>query len=191
MRSRDEFDPRRDEGTRLVAVALAAVLVGAMFGPGVAAAASGAWVRISNWPKTQKVTVTNASSAPVYAQPPAHEIVNLHGSGAILSAGSSILQTFYTVPSNKWLVITSMRAEGSGFSPLTEVALSTYGSAIHETFPSDTHVDNGAYNLTSVVPGTEYVPPGTVLYFSAVRATSGTGPWNIGIWVDGYLTDRP
>ena len=191
MGIRNDLDPRRDGRARGVSIALIALLVGALIGPGVAAAASIAWVRVKNWPVLQKVLVTNSASAPVYTQPPAHQIVNLRGGAQILNAGSSAWQPFYTVPADKWLVITSMRAEGSGKSQMSFVALVSNDAMIHETFPITTYVDNGDYNISSVVSGVSYVPPGTPLNLSMVRNTSGTGLWSVGVWVDGYLTDRP
>jgi len=77
MGARNDLDPRRDDRYRMVSVALAALLVGALLGPGVATAASIAWVRVKNWPALQKVLVTNSAASPVYTQPPAHQIVNL------------------------------------------------------------------------------------------------------------------
>ena len=190
MKTRSEFDPRRDDSLRMVSVALIALLTGTLLGPSAAAAASSAWVRVKNWPVVQKVLVVNTSAAPVYTQPPAHQIVNIHGGAAILNSGSGAWTQFYTVPANKWLVITSMRAEGSGSSPITGVALASYTN-IHYTFPIVPYQDTGTYNISAVVDGTEYVPPGTTLYVSLVRNTTGTGQWNIGVYADGYLTDRP
>ena len=190
MGIRNDLDPRRDGRARGVSIALIALLVGALIGPGVAAAASIAWVRVKNWPALQKVLVTNSASAPVYTQSPAPDRQPAWGA-QILNAGSSAWQPFYTVPADKWLVITSMRAEGSGKSQMSFVALVSNDATIHETFPITTYVDNGDYNISSVVSGVSYVPPGTPLNLSMVRNTSGTGLWSVGVWVDGYLTDRP
>lgn len=175
---------------RLVGVALTALLVGTLIGPGVAFAASTAWVKVKNWPAVQKVLVTNSAAAPVYTQPPAHTIVNLGKGGTIQSAGSSLWTLYYTVPADKWLVITSLRGEGQGASAITAVAL-TNGSGVHITVPISPYTDNGSVCFSTSAAGPMYVPPGTSLYLSAVRNSSGTGQWNIYVTADGYLTDRP
>ena len=183
---------RRDSVWRTVSVALAALLVGTLIGPGAAAAASSAWVRVKNWPAVQKVLITNPASAPAYTQPPAHTIVNLRGGATIQNAAATNVwgSPFYTVPADKWLVITQMRCEGYGSSAISFISLSSYTN-IHEVFPITLVYDNGTYNVSSNVTGPMYVPPGTALYLAAVRNTSGTGLWNVSAYADGYLTDRP
>jgi hypothetical protein len=191
MRPRNDLDPRRDDQLRIVTVALLALFVGTLLGPGVAAAASSAWVRVKNWPALQKVLVMNSASAPVYTQPPAHTIVNLHGGGTIPSAQFDNQWTpLYTVPAGKWLVITQMRCEGYGAGPISFIDLSTY-TGIHETFPLNPYIDSGITNVTSVVQGPAYVPPGTVLYLAMFRNTAPSSIWSATAWIDGYLTDRP
>jgi hypothetical protein len=159
--------------------------------PSAAGAASTVLAHITNWPKVQKVTVTNSSSAPAYTQPPAHTVVNLHGSTQIINAGASSIVSFYTVPVGKWLVITSMNTQGYGPGPIDYVTLESNDASIHETFPILLTSDNGIEHLSSTIGGTSYVPPGTVLELALFRETSGTGIWNAEVWDDGYLTSRP
>jgi hypothetical protein len=193
MTSQGESRTSRTSRERVMLVAAVALLIGMALGPSIASATSAAWIRVKNWPAVQKVLLVNPASAPVYTQPPSHTIVNLHASAAIPNAGTGATVPFYTVPSNQWLVITSMNAQGNGTSsdPISFVEVQSPDTTIHETIPIQLTYDNGLYHLSSSVGGTSYVPPGTVLQLSLFRETAGDGPWNAEVWADGYLTSNP
>jgi hypothetical protein len=179
------------ERRRLVGIAIVALLAGALLGPGLAYAASTAWVKVKNWPALQKVLVMNSASAPVYTQPPAHEMVNLYGSAQIPSNSfNNTWPKYYTVPSDRWLVITSLRMEGDGDSPISFVDLTSYTNT-HLNCPIQPYVDNGQTTVSSSVSGPMYVPPGTVLYLSMFRNSAPNTPYNAEVWADGYLTAQP
>ena len=191
MRTQSPFDDGRTERTRLLTVAVVALVIGTLLSPGIAAAASATWVKIKNWPAIQKVLVTNSASAPVYTQPPAHSIVNLHGSATIQNFQfNNSWSPYYAVPAGQYLVITSARMEGSGNSPISFIDLSTYNN-IHLTFPFTPFSDNGVYVASSVLQGPIYVPGGTTLYLAMARNTAPSSSWSATVWIDGYLTDKP
>ena len=198
MDSRDPGARSFLPGGRRGAALLAAVLLGMTVGPAASHAATSAWVRVKNWPKSMNVRVLNwpaTQNVEVRSSVPLDHPARtpMHISGLVtVAAGAYIAESavFYTVPNGKWLTVTGISAAGGGSSLLNKLEVVGSNKSV-VVIPFALQQDNAAYFLSGTVSGERCYEPGTTLTTYAARNTNPPSPWGINVYLDGYLTDKP
>ena len=178
---RPETRTRRAGGwPRTLAIAALALAIGAALGPAAATAAS----------SIQKVLVTNSSASAVYVRPPSHQLVHANGLAFIGTAGTFSNSVFYTVPSNRWLVVTGVGATGYGVNPVGRISVHALDGSTDVVLPNQQVAEGGDYHLSTTGSGPYYFAPGAQLEF-LVERDSVASNWYGEVYLQGYLTQQP